>query len=88
MEGSATDEPPQAKMDLDAGLGRKRGERTGTGTSAGTGTRCEAQGRAAEDGGWRVLAAPRWAAIHTWRGGGDQAKQEVFDDERLRMRRR
>ena len=52
------------------------------------GMRSGVQVRTEDAGEWRVRAKPRWVALCTGRGGGDQVKLEGFNDERLRMRRR
>ena len=44
-----------------------------------------AQGRTAEAFGWRVITTPRWVALCT---GEERAKQEGFDNERLRIGKR
>ena len=66
--------PPGGYMDMGAGRGQKRGERTGTGTAADTGLRRGAQGRAAEADGRQVRATSRWAALRTGRGVGERVK--------------
>ena len=69
---------PGDRRDLGAGRGRQRGEQTGTGTEADSGTRRRAQGRAANDGGRRVRATYRWAALRSSRGGGERVKFRGF----------
>ena len=78
------------KLEVSEKLGgaAKGGGGTDTGTTVDAGTQHGVQGRAAEAGGWRVVLTPRWAALHTGRGGGERVKQEGFDEERLLMGRR
>ena len=45
-------------------------------TAADAGMRRGAQVRAAEAGGCRVWVTYRWAALRTWRGGGERVKNE------------
>ena len=80
--------PPEDDRDLGAGRGRKRWGRTGAGLMADAGTWRGLQGRAEEARVWRVRETPRWAALRTGRGVGEQVKQEGSDEERLRMKRR
>ena len=65
---------PGAKRDLGAGQGRQMRKRIGMGIAADAGMRLGVQARAAEDGGWRVRATPRWAALHNKRGGRARVK--------------
>ena len=46
-------------------------------TAADSGRGCGAQGQGAEAGMWRVQANPKWAALHTGRGGGERVKDEM-----------
>ena len=68
--------------------GDKGGGGTGVGTAVDAGMRRGVQGKMAEAGVWQMGAATRWAALCTGRGGGERVKQEVFDEEWLRLGRR
>ena len=69
--------PPGADRDLSAGQGRKMGERTGT---VNGGRRRHAARGKGTSGGWWVRSTPRWAALSTGRGGGEQVTLEGFDN--------
>ena len=65
--------------------GDKGGGCADTGAAGDVGTWRREQGRAAEAGGWWVRATPRWAALHTSRGGEERVKLEGFGDDWLLM---
>ena len=79
--------PPGAKRDLGTGRGRQRGVCKVTETATDACMQRREQGRAAEAGGRRVRATPRWATFHRGRRDGDRVKQKGCDEEQLHMGR-